>query len=132
MISHHVDDVIIQALCSGLGGGWKGEVEVFSNWKTIFGGGDLGVFGKNSDKIIRHSPRGMPNYTGADPGGGGGLSESVGIEWLQKKIQVYTLIVASGKKTQFEILKSPGIDFYSGFRGNAQGGGGVQLEIPKM
>ena len=32
---------------------------------------------------------------------------------------------------QFEILKNPGIDFYSGFRENAQGGGGVQLEIPK-
>ena len=36
--------------------------------------------------------------------------------------------MASGKKTnggggvQFEILKNPGIDFYSGFRENAQGG----------
>ena len=50
-----------------------------------------------------------------------------------QKIQVYTFIVASGKKThggvQFEILKNPGIDFYSGFRENSQGG--VQLEIPK-
>ena len=44
---------------------------------------------------------------------------------LEKKIQVYTFIVASGKKlmgVQFEILKNPGIDFYSGFRENAQGG----------
>ena len=30
---------------------------------------------------------------------------------------------------QFEILKNPGIDFFSGLRENAQGGG-VQLEIP--
>ena len=40
---------------------------------------------------------------------------------FRKKIQVYTFIVASGKKThgggvQFEILKNPGIDFYCGFR----------------
>ena len=26
---------------------------------------------------------------------------------------------------QFEILKNPGIDFYSGFRENAQGGGAI-------
>ena len=32
---------------------------------------------------------------------------------------------------QFEILKNPGIDFYSGFRENAQGGGGVQFKILK-
>ena len=53
-------------------------------------------------------------YAGADPGGGGGgLSESLGIDFysgFRKKIQVYTFIVASGKKhkgggVQFEILK---------------------------
>ena len=50
-----------------------------------------------------------------------------------KKNQVYTFIVASGKKSwgvQFEILKNPGIDFYSGFRKTSQGGGGAIL-IPK-
>ena len=69
--------------------------------------------------------------------------------WLQKKIQVYTLIVASEKKTQgggvqFEILKNPGIDFYSGFRKKIRvytfivtsekktQGGGVQFEILKI
>ena len=31
---------------------------------------------------------------------------------------------------QFEILKNPGIDFYSGFRKTSQGGGGANL-IPK-
>ena len=43
----------------------------------------------------------------ADPGGAGGpgppLSESFGIDFYsgyRKKIQVYTFIVASGKKTQ--------------------------------
>ena len=32
---------------------------------------------------------------------------------------------------QFEILKNPGIDFYSGFRENAQGGGGCNWKSPK-
>ena len=54
-----------------------------------------------------------------------------------KKIQIYTFIVASGKKTQgggvpFEILKNPGLHFYSGFRENAQGGGGAIGNPPKM
>ena len=40
---------------------------------------------------------------------------------FRKKIQVYTFIVASEKKNtrggvQFEILRNPGIDFYSGSR----------------
>ena len=52
---------------------------------------------------------------------------------FRTKIQVYTFIVASGKKThggvQFEILKNPGIDFYSGFRKTSQGG--VAILIPK-
>ena len=45
--------------------------------------------------------------------------------------------VASEKKNtrggggvQFEILKNPGIDFYSGFRKTSHGGGGANL-IPK-
>ena len=48
-------------------------------------------------------------------GGGGGPG-------LQKKIQVYTFIVASERKktqgggVQFEILRNLGIDFYSGSR----------------
>ena len=54
----------------------------------------------------------------------------VGIDFysgFKTKIQVYTFIVASGKKNswggvQFEILKNPGIDFYSGFRKTSQGG----------
>ena len=62
------------------------------------------------------------------PGGGGGppLSESLGIDFysgFRKKIQVYTFIVASEKKkhkggggVQFEILRNPGINSYSGFR----------------
>ena len=32
---------------------------------------------------------------------------------------------------QFEILNNPGIDFYSGFRENAQGGGGAIGNPPK-
>ena len=40
-----------------------------------------------------------------------------------------------GKKhkgvVKFEILKNPCIDFYSGFRGNAQGGGGAIGNPPK-
>ena len=36
-----------------------------------------------------------------------------------------------GGGVQIEILKHPGIDFYSGFRKNDQGGGGVQIEILK-
>ena len=66
---------------------------------------------------------------------GGGCNwkspKNVGIDLIysgfRTKIQVYTFIVASGKKTQgggvqFEILKNPGIDFYSGFRKTSQGG----------
>ena len=65
---------------------------------------------------------------------GGGCNwkspKNVGIDFysgFRTKIQVYTFIVASGKKTQgggvqFEILKNPGIDFYSGFRKTSQGG----------
>ena len=34
-----------------------------------------------------------------------------------------------GGGVQIEILKNPGIDFHSGFRINDQGGGGVQIEI---
>ena len=59
-------------------------------------------------------------------------AESLGIDFYsgyrkKKKIQVYTFIVASGEKNtrggvQFEILKNPGIHFYSGFRGNTQVG----------
>ena len=56
------------------------------------------------------------------------ISESLGIDFysgFRKKIQVYTFIVASEKKTtrggvQFEILRNPGIDFYSGFRKKIQ------------
>ena len=54
--------------------------------------------------------------------------KNVGIDFysgFRTKIQVYTFIVASGKKhkgVQFEILKNPGIDFYSGFRKTSQGG----------
>ena len=46
----------------------------------------------------------------------------------EKTNQVYTFIVASEKKkhkgggVQFEILRNPGIDFYSGFRKASQGG----------
>ena len=67
--------------------------------------------------------------------GGGAIGNPpkyVGIDFysgFRKKIQVYTFIVASGKKhkggVQFEILKNPGIDFYSGFRKTSQGGGGA-------
>ena len=65
----------------------------------------------------------------------GNLPKNVGIDFysgFRKKFQVYTCIVASGKKThwggggggvQFEILKKSGIDFYSGFRKTSQGGG---------
>ena len=43
------------------------------------------------------------------------------------KIQVQTFIVASGKivmGVKIEILKNPGIYFYSGFRKTSQGEGG--------
>ena len=67
--------------------------------------------------------------------GGGGCNwkspKNVGKDFysgFRTKIQVYTFIVASGKKkhkgggVQFEILRNPGIDFYSGFRKTSQGG----------
>ena len=63
-------------------------------------------------------------YTGVDPGGGGGGGGPG---------PPFQKVASGGKKqggVQFEILKNPGIDFYSGFRENAQGG--VQLDIPKQ
>ena len=57
--------------------------------------------------------------SGADPGGGGGAGP---------------FIVASGKKLMggaIRNLKKTGIDFYSGFRENAQGGGGCNWKSQK-
>ena len=58
--------------------------------------------------------------------------------WIKKKIEVYTLIVASGEKTHGggggairNPTKSRYIDFYSGFRENAQGSGGCNWKSPQ-
>ena len=63
---------------------------------------------------------------GADPGGGGGLSESLGIDFYSgfRKKSSYTLLwwiqrkkpQKGGGGVQFKILRNPGIDFYSGFK----------------
>ena len=130
------------------------SVNVEKHFKTHVAGADPGGGGKGALAPPFSEPCPPPHFLkeirSISRGGGAGLS--LGIDFhsgFRIFFQVYTFIVASEEKkhkgggVQFEILRNPGIDSYSGFRKiqvytfivasekkNTRGGG-VQFEILK-